>query len=202
MDSLSPAIAPKSFFRREILTNSSAVIPSLWPSFSPLCKKICVHAENTTPTPIAPAIDFSDPHWKSKFQNDFEARFNIPHLTDIFHDALPIPSTFCLKMRTPQKTLLMGIHLMRSGMGHRYSSPTSAGAECIDPDCTWVEQWVHRAGPRERIYFKPEEVKAAIVTCGGLCPGLNDVIRQIVITLEIYGVKKDCWDSFLVTWIF
>ncbi|MCH94670.1 6-phosphofructokinase 5 chloroplastic-like, partial [Trifolium medium] len=37
---------------------------------------------------------------------------------------------------------------------------------------------VHRAGPREKIYYKPEEVKAAIVTCGGLCPGLNDVIRQ------------------------
>ncbi|RDX62025.1 ATP-dependent 6-phosphofructokinase 5, chloroplastic, partial [Mucuna pruriens] len=49
---------------------------------------------------------------------------------------------------------------------------------------------VHRAGPREKIYYKPEEVKAAIVTCGGLCPGLNDVIRQIVITLEIYGVKN------------
>ena len=40
---------------------------------------------------------------------------------------------------------------------------------------------VHRAGPREKIYFKPEEVKAAIVTCGGLCPGLNDVIRQVII---------------------
>ncbi|XP_039069702.1 ATP-dependent 6-phosphofructokinase 5, chloroplastic-like [Hibiscus syriacus] len=71
-----------------------------------------------------------------------------------------------------------------------YSSPTSAGAECIDPNCTWVEQWVHRAGPREKIYFKPEEVKAAIVTCGGLCPGLNDVITQIALTLEIYGVKN------------
>jgi Phosphofructokinase len=41
-----------------------------------------------------------------------------------------------------------------------------------------------RAGPRAQIFFKPEEVKAAIVTCGGLCPGLNDVIRQIVITME------------------
>ena len=46
-----------------------------------------------------------------------------------------------------------------------------------------------RAGPRADIYFKPEEVKAAIVTCGGLCPGLNDVIRQSVITMEVgYGV--------------
>ena len=25
----------------------------------------------------------------------------------------------------------------------RYSSPTSAGAECIDPDCSWVEQWYY-----------------------------------------------------------
>jgi hypothetical protein len=40
---------------------------------------------------------------------------------------------------------------------------------------------VHRAGPRKEIYYEPEEVKAAIVTCGGLCPGLNDVIRQVLI---------------------
>lgn len=33
------------------------------------------------------------------------------------------------------------------------------------------------------------QVKAAIVTCGGLCPGLNDVIRQVVFTLETYGVN-------------
>ena len=36
------------------------------------------------------------------------------------------------------------------------------------------------AGPRERIAFDPAEVHAAIVTCGGLCPGLNDVIRALV----------------------
>jgi len=47
-----------------------------------------------------------------------------------------------------------------------------------------------RAGPRANLFFKPSEVKAAVVTCGGLCPGLNDVIRQIVITLESgYGVQ-------------
>lgn len=49
----------------------------------------------------------------------------------------------------------------------------------------WLISRVHRAGPRERIYFKPEEVKAAIVTCGGLCPGLNDVIRQVNYTWEL-----------------
>eukprot|EP00850_Spirogloea_muscicola_P005881 SM000027S09662 [mRNA] locus=s27:644561:647889:+ [translate_table: standard] len=47
-----------------------------------------------------------------------------------------------------------------------------------------------RAGPREKIYFDPPTVVAAIVTCGGLCPGMNDVIRQIVYTLETYGVRE------------
>lgn len=36
------------------------------------------------------------------------------------------------------------------------------------------------AGPRREIYFDPFKAKAAVVTCGGLCPGLNDVIRAIV----------------------
>ncbi|MEN8212405.1 MAG: ATP-dependent 6-phosphofructokinase, partial [Thermodesulfobacteriota bacterium] len=34
-----------------------------------------------------------------------------------------------------------------------------------------------QAGPREKIYFDPSKLKCAIVTCGGLCPGLNDIIR-------------------------
>ncbi|MFC1504630.1 ATP-dependent 6-phosphofructokinase [Spirochaetota bacterium] len=47
------------------------------------------------------------------------------------------------------------------------------------------------AGPREKIYFNPKKTHAAIVTCGGLCPGLNDVIRAIVMELYYsYGVSK------------
>src|ERR1700739_2564669 len=47
------------------------------------------------------------------------------------------------------------------------------------------------AGPRERIYFDPHTLRCGIVTCGGLCPGLNDVIRSIVFCLhEKYGVAK------------
>lgn len=47
-----------------------------------------------------------------------------------------------------------------------------------------------RAGPREKIFFDPSNVKAAIVTCGGLCPGLNDVIRAICYELTyMYGVR-------------
>lgn len=44
-------------------------------------------------------------------------------------------------------------------------------------------------GPRRKIFFDPATTKAGIVTCGGLCPGLNDVIRALVLELfEHYGV--------------
>jgi 6-phosphofructokinase 1 len=47
-----------------------------------------------------------------------------------------------------------------------------------------------KAGPRERIYFRPGKTRAAIVTCGGLCPGLNDVVRSSVLELYYnYGVR-------------
>lgn len=48
-----------------------------------------------------------------------------------------------------------------------------------------------RAGPRQQVYFETDEVHACIVTCGGLCPGLNTVIREIVCGLNyMYGVTK------------
>ncbi|KAF9681072.1 hypothetical protein SADUNF_Sadunf06G0187500 [Salix dunnii] len=48
-----------------------------------------------------------------------------------------------------------------------------------------------RAGPRQKVYFQSDEVHACIVTCGGLCPGLNTVIREIVCSLyHMYGVNK------------
>ena len=47
------------------------------------------------------------------------------------------------------------------------------------------------AGARERIFFNPARTTAGIVTCGGLCPGLNDIIRGIVTHLHLrYGVNK------------
>jgi 6-phosphofructokinase 1 len=42
---------------------------------------------------------------------------------------------------------------------------------------------IEKAGPRARIYFDPAHTRAAIVTCGGLCPGINNVIRAIVLEL-------------------
>lgn len=50
---------------------------------------------------------------------------------------------------------------------------------------------VERAGPREFIYFNPAHVHAAICTCGGICPGLNNVIRALVRCLWYsYGVRR------------
>jgi len=53
-----------------------------------------------------------------------------------------------------------------------------------------------RAGPRRKIFFEPEKLNCGIVTCGGLCPGLNDVIRTITLSLlwqyrvkAVYGFR-------------
>jgi 6-phosphofructokinase 1 len=56
--------------------------------------------------------------------------------------------------------------------------------------------YCEQAGPRAQIYFDPSKVHCAIATCGGLCPGTNDVIRAIVLELHhiyrvrhIYGIR-------------
>ncbi|AEB10707.1 ATP-dependent 6-phosphofructokinase [Desulfobacca acetoxidans] len=47
------------------------------------------------------------------------------------------------------------------------------------------------AGPRRNIYFDPSKLKCGIVTCGGLCPGINDVIQAMVMELYYhYGVRS------------
>jgi 6-phosphofructokinase 1 len=48
-----------------------------------------------------------------------------------------------------------------------------------------------KAGPRENLFFEPAKTKVAIVTCGGLCPGLNNVIRSLVNQLFYrYGISR------------
>ncbi|HSB14400.1 MAG TPA: ATP-dependent 6-phosphofructokinase [Bryobacteraceae bacterium] len=48
-----------------------------------------------------------------------------------------------------------------------------------------------KAGPRQQLYFDPASTTAAIVTCGGLCPGLNNVIRSVFFQLHHnYGVRN------------
>jgi 6-phosphofructokinase 1 len=48
-----------------------------------------------------------------------------------------------------------------------------------------------KAGPKENIFFEPAKTKVAIVTCGGLCPGVNNVIRSLVNQLYYrYGINR------------
>ena len=61
---------------------------------------------------------------------------------------------------------------------------------------SWLDQGLEppameTAGPRRRLFFDPSTLACGIVTCGGLCPGLNDVVRSIVLSLHHhYGVTK------------
>lgn len=54
-----------------------------------------------------------------------------------------------------------------------------------------IKDTVEKAGPRNKIYFNPAHVHAAICTCGGICPGLNNVIRSVVRCFWFrYGVRR------------
>ena len=54
-----------------------------------------------------------------------------------------------------------------------------------------AETFFEKAGPRQKIFFDPRKTRAAIVTCGGLCPGLNNVIRSAFLELHHnYGVRE------------
>jgi 6-phosphofructokinase 1 len=67
----------------------------------------------------------------------------------------------------------------------RYQSETGTGLDL--PGDIFFE----KAGPRETLFFEPRETKVAIVTCGGVCPGLNNVIRSAVMEFYYnYGVRQ------------
>ena len=58
-------------------------------------------------------------------------------------------------------------------------------------DAGEVPPTLELAGPRKQIFFDPATIACGIVTCGGICPGINDVIRAIVLSLfHHYGVGK------------
>lgn len=61
--------------------------------------------------------------------------------------------------------------------------------ECCDKGIDPIS--FEKAGPHENLFFEPAKTKVGIVTCGGLCPGLNDVIRSIVNHLHYrYGINR------------
>ncbi len=52
-------------------------------------------------------------------------------------------------------------------------------------------EYFEKAGPRARLFFDSRQTRAGIVTCGGLCPGLNNVIRSVFLELHHkYGVRE------------
>ena len=55
-----------------------------------------------------------------------------------------------------------------------------------------------RAGPRSRVVFRGPEVRAAIVTCGGLCPGINNVIRYLPF---YFALSAGCSVLFGLLWL-
>ena len=76
---------------------------------------------------------------------------------------------------------------VRDGEFIQYDIYRNVGED--DFDCS--KNLIQKAGPREHIYFNPKHVNAGICTCGGLCPGLNDVVRAIVRCLyNRYGVRR------------
>jgi len=70
---------------------------------------------------------------------------------------------------------------------------------CLATELAQIEALAHKnegipsleiAGPRKKIFHDPAQTRVAIVTCGGLCPGLNNVIKGLVEVLNFdYGVK-------------
>ena len=68
---------------------------------------------------------------------------------------------------------------------------TMTSEELSELDSDTLSLQFEKAGPRNMLYFDPSKTKCAIVSCGGLCPGLNDVIRSIVMKAHYhYGLRR------------
>jgi 6-phosphofructokinase 1 len=83
----------------------------------------------------------------------------------------------------------------------RYTSPLEYAVQedvSIPGEIEWVKgrapedpMLFEQAGPRRKLFFDPAKTRAGIVTCGGLCPGLNHVIRSLFLELHhYYGVRE------------
>lgn len=109
----------------------------------------------------------------------------IPHLTDTNPNLTQLPNPIQHNQFYNPPT---GFYISKSDIVLRqtihdlsgtFSSPISSHLAYL------------RAGPRQNVYFNSIKVKAAIVNCGGLCPGMNTVIRELVVGLsELYGVNQ------------
>ena len=104
--------------------------------------------------------------------NSIQYDFTIQNLGEC---TIPSPVTSVISPRMKKGFFLAFISISTTNSSHR--------TDALFP--------LEVAGPREKIFFDPSKTKAAIVTCGGLCPGINDVIRTLVMELHHrYGVRN------------
>src|SRR3954470_4536647 len=88
---------------------------------------------------------------------------------------------------------VLGEAKFESPIGHSISDSLRIPENIvIDPASTAKEELVFElAGPRSKLFFDAKHTRAGVVTCGGLCPGLNNVIRSLFLELHYgYGVKE------------
>ncbi len=94
----------------------------------------------------------------------------------------------------------LGTPNIPSPMENRFTYMRGGRRILVDMDARRIEVLIksgesppafEAAGPRKKIFFDPSKAKCALVTCGGLCPGLNDIIRSVVLELyHSYNVKN------------
>lgn len=118
----------------------------------------------------------------------------VEHISDWVESIQNFPNPLALKDKVPSSWFI--------GLNDAVAAKVQVDAlemlECDDSDNDECEidrglnaEAFILAGPRAEIAFDPTKCKAAIVTCGGLCPGLNTVIREVVMCLRRqYGVLE------------
>mmetsp|Transcript_7668 Transcript_7668/g.16695 ORF Transcript_7668/g.16695 Transcript_7668/m.16695 type:complete len:563 (+) Transcript_7668:67-1755(+) len=129
----------------------------------------------------------------------------IDHLSDWTDDLKTYPSPLSLKAKVPS-TWFVGLNDAVAAKvsidameriaddcvlaDDFFDSPDDEEPEC-EPDRGLSGEAFILAGPRADIVFEPKECKAAIVTCGGLCPGLNTVVKEVIMCLRRqYGITE------------
>ncbi len=103
---------------------------------------------------------------------------------------LPTPDQLRIRrLGTPRRGSPLAsrdVVLVADELGVLIPSDTQTLADVVGPVPAF-----EAAGPRARLFFDPPNTSIGIVTCGGLCPGINDVIRAIVLTAwHEYGVRR------------
>lgn len=86
------------------------------------------------------------------------------------------------------KSPMSGVHFVEDSQRILFHSRPDQIRACLEQ--AQEPPSMEAAGPRQDLFFEPGKTRCAIVTCGGLCPGINDVIRAIVLCLHYhYGIS-------------